>query len=420
MAVPQQPNEDNIRYEGWRVALASSVGVFVSFASVVVYTFSIFLKPLASEFSWSREAISAAFGLAAIMVAVCSPLLGLLFDRFGPSRIIIPCVMVLGCAFSSLSFLTPPIWHLYAIFIVLGIVGNGSAHMAYARAVSTWFDRRRGVALAMVMAGGAIGAMVLPSIAQSLIEHLQWRGAAIALGCMILLLGLPTTGIFVRERPGSRSVSLSGAPGSSVSQALQSRAFWLIVSMLFFASLGQNGAITHFSALLTDRGISPRASAIALSSMGAAVLVGRILTGWLLDRFFAPRVGFVLLTLAAVGTFLLSNAHSLSAGIAAAVLIGFGMGGEADITPFLLAKYYSFRSLSTLYGFTWTAYALAGAIGPILMGKAFDATGSYQAFLLWLAVLTVGAATLMLFMPSYDVGGTPTPMPAESGAVSST
>src|SRR3954447_19385652 len=99
MALQSQPNEDDLRYEGWTVTLASSVGMFVSFASVVVYTFGIFLKPLANEFSWSREAISAAFGLAAIMVAVCSPVLGLLFDRLGPSRIIVPCVMVLGCAF---------------------------------------------------------------------------------------------------------------------------------------------------------------------------------------------------------------------------------------------------------------------------------------------------------------------------------
>ena len=105
------------------------------------------------------------------------------------------------------------------------------------------------------------------------------------------------------------------------------------------------------------------------------------MTGWLLDRFFAARVSFGLLAIAALGTFLLSGATSLAAGVLAAALIGFGMGGEADITPYVLSRYFGLRSFSVLYGLTWTFYAVAGALGPILMGKAFDVTGSYQALL---------------------------------------
>src|SRR5688572_33406538 len=104
--------EGNLRYEGWRVAGASAAGVFVSFASLLVYTFGIFLKPLAEEFSWSREAVSAAFGIAAMTVAVCSPPLGYLLDRIPPARVIAPCVAVFGIAFASLSVLTPHLWHL--------------------------------------------------------------------------------------------------------------------------------------------------------------------------------------------------------------------------------------------------------------------------------------------------------------------
>jgi MFS family permease len=135
--------------------------------------------------------------------------------------------------------------------------------------------------------------------------------------------------------------------------------------------------------------------------MGGAALIARLLTGWLLDRFFAPRVAMGLLLVAAMGALLLSGARSMSMGIAASALIGFGMGGEGDITPYLLAKYFGLRSFSTLYGLTWTAYAIAGAIGPVIMGKAFDATGSYQALLMQLAVLTAASAALMLFMPRY-------------------
>lgn len=196
--------EYSIRYPGWRVAIVSSAGVFVSFASLLVYTFGIFLKPVSAEFGWSREAISAAFGIAALAVAACSPPLGLLLDRFPARRIILPCFAVFGAAFASLSLLTPHLWHLYAVFLVLGIVGNGTAHLAYSRALSTWFQARRGAAFAVLMTGGALGAMILPLVAEALIGAAGWRnatGRAPPHSC---------------RRPGSRTPSaaaLASSPG---------------------------------------------------------------------------------------------------------------------------------------------------------------------------------------------------------------
>jgi len=393
-------SEDSFHYEGWRVAAASAVGVFVSFASLLVYTFGVFLKPLAQEFGWSREAVSAAFGFAAVMVALASPGLGYLVDRFGPQRIILPCLVVFGCAFASLSLLTPNVWHLYATFIVLGLVGNGTAQMAYSRAVSSWFTRRRGLAFALLLAGGSVGAMVLPPLAQSLIGRVGWRQACLMLGAGVLAIGLPTVVLFVRERPGTRS-GRQAEHGAPVSAGLRARPFWIVVAILFVSSVAQNGAIAHLSALLTDRGVPATGAALAVSAMGGASLAGRLITGWLLDRFFAARVSLSLLATAALGIYLLAGAESLAMGAAAAMLIGFGMGGEADVTPYLLSRYFGLRGFTTLYGFTWTAYALAGALGPVLMGMAFDATGSYERLLAVLAAGTLVVALLNLLLPAY-------------------
>ena len=395
---PLAPDEETLRYEGWRVVAASAVGVFVSFASLLVYTFGVFLKPLGEEFAWSREAVSSAFGIAAVMVAVSSPLLGLLFDRFGPRRVIVPSLVIFGCAFASLAWLTPRLWHLYTVFAVLGLVANGTAQMAYSRTVVSWFFRRRGLALALMMCGGAVGAMVLPPVAQRLIDLLGWRGACVVLGAMVLAIGLPTVLGFVRERP-SPIGHRERAPGAAVSEAMRSRVFWILVIVLFVASIAQNGAIAHLAALLTDRGVTATGAAFAVSAMGGASLLGRLVTGWLLDRYPAALVSCVLLCLAALGTFLLAGAHSLAVGALAAVLIGFGMGGEADVTPYILSRFFGLRSFSMLYGFTWTAYALAGAIGPVLMGRVFDATGSYEALLVRLAAATLAVAALMLWVP---------------------
>jgi predicted MFS family arabinose efflux permease len=400
-------DERSLRYEGWRVALASGVGVFVSFASLLVYTFGVFLKPLAEEFGWSRAAVSTAFGIAAMTVAVCSPPLGYLLDRVSPRRILVPCMAVFGCAFASLALLTPHLWHLYATFFIIGIVANGTAQMAYTRAVSSWFVKRRGMALAVVMSGGAVGSMVLPPIAEALIERFGWRRACVMLGGMVLVVGLPAVGRFIRERPSGlpgASARSSLADGWTVRQAFRSRVFWIVVAVLFFSSIAQNGALTHLAALLSDRGVSSGGAAMALAAMGGASLVGRFVTGWLLDRFFAPRVAFGLLSIAAAGTWLLAGADSLAIGMLASILIGLGMGGEADVTPYILSRYFGLRSFAMLYGFTWTAYAAAGAIGPVLMGRAFDATASYEGLLMVLAAGTLGAASLMLLMPPSSDG----------------
>jgi len=393
--------EDDFSYEGWRVAGAASVGVFVSFASLFIYTFGTLLKPLTEEFGWSREGVSAGFGIAAMTVAACSPPLGMLLDRHAARRIIAPALAIFGAAFASLALLTPHLWHLYAVCLVLGIVGNATAQMAYTRAVSSWFDARRGAALALMLSGGAVGAVVLPPLAQGLIDGVGWRAACALLGAMVVVIGLPGVLAFVRERPSPAGAPGLARDGASVREGLATRVFWIVVAVLFFSSIAQNGAITHLSAMLTDRGVSPAGAAIAVSAMGAASLAGRLLTGWLLDRFFAARVSFVLLVVAAGGIWLLSWANTLTLGVAGAALVGFGMGGEGDVTPYLLSRYFGLRSFSTLYGLTWTAYAVAGAIGPVLMGRAFDVTGSYETLLARLAIGTFLVAGLMLLLPSY-------------------
>jgi predicted MFS family arabinose efflux permease len=298
---------------------------------------------------------------------------------------------------------------------VLGVVGNGTAQLAYSRALTTWFSQRRGAAFAVLLTGGAIGAMILPPLAQALIDSTGWRAAAAILGGMVLAIGLPL-GLRVKERPGAVTGQKREASGAPVAQGLRSRVFWIVVAVLFCSSISQNGAITHLSALLTDRGISPGSAALATSAMGGAALIGRLLTGWLLDRFFAPRVAMLMLLIAALGALILSGAQSMSTGIVGASLMGLGMGGEGDATPWLLARYFGLRSFSALYGLTWTAYAIAGAIGPVIVGKAFDATGSYRALLIQLAALTAGSAALLLFMPRYNDARTYSEPPLDASA----
>ena len=398
-------DESQIAYPGWRIVLAGFFGVMVSFAAIVPYTFGLFLKPLTASFGWHREATSAGFSIAALTVAAASPGLGFLLDRFRPRSIILPCIVVFSAAYASLALLTPHLLHFYLTFFVIGLVGNGTAYIGYSRAISTWFNRRRGFALSIMLAGSALGAMVLPVLAQAVITHLGWRAAYLTLGVLAFAVGFPLTAAFVRERPvAQQDRNVSTDFGEPVAKALATPAFWIIAATVCLYAISVNGAIAHLSALLTDRGISASGAAWSVSIIGATSLVGRLLTGLFLDRFFGPRVSQIMLLMTVLGIVLLSVANSLTAGLIAAGLIGFSMGSEGDITPYLLGRYFGLKRFSTLYALTWTTYAVGGATGPILVGRVFDTLGSYRPITIQLLALPAFIPCLLMFaLPRYDV-----------------
>jgi predicted MFS family arabinose efflux permease len=397
-----RPSESSIRYAGWMVCLAAFVGVMVSFAPVMPYTFSLFIEPLSSAFGWHREAISAAFGIAAMTVAIFSPGIGMLLDRFPPRRIILPSIVVFATAYMSLSWLTPQISRFYLTYFVLGVVGNGTAQLAYTRAVLTWFQKRRGLALAIVLTGSGTGSIVVPLVTQAVIHHYGWRNAYLSIGC-IALLGFPLTAALVRNRPVSDEQHHEHlSEGVSVVSALRSYIFWILAFMVMLEAFGSNGLLSHLAALLTERGVSGQSAALALSFMGAAGILGRLTTGLLLDRFFAPYVSLLMLAVSALGIFTLKASASPGVALAGTTLMGYGLGSEADVVPYLISRYFGRKHFAALYGLSWTAYAIGGATGPILVGHFYDRSGSYQPnLIIGLALTCLVAGALSLLLPRY-------------------
>lgn len=383
------------------VLVTACCGVFVSFASVVIYTFGIFLKPVAATFHWSRTQMSLAFTLAALTVAVCSPFLGFLLDRYPARRVVLPCTIVYGAGFASLALLTPRIWHLYAVFVVLGIVGNGTTQLAYARVVSTWFDKHRGQALASVMAGSGLGSMVFPPAAQALISAYGWRVAYAVLGTLILVVAVPLASLFLYQPEGDAAPPDASITTQKAANSIWSAPFLGIAAALLFFSFATNGLNTHWAALLTDRGATPAQAALVLSIAGAAAFFGKLGTGFLLDRFRGGRVAAVLIGFCGIGFVLVLCPYGLSLAIISAILVGIGMGAESDVVPYLLTRYFGLQHFGALYGYTWLVYAVAGATGPLVMGAVFDHTGSYGAVLLLSLGMVMLASVLFAALPRY-------------------
>jgi MFS family permease len=410
-------SENSISYTGWKVTLAAFVGVMVSFAAMVPFTFSLFLTPLQSAFGWKREAISQAFAITALTVAACSPTLGALLDRLPPRRVILPCIIVFACGMASLSLLGGHIAQFYGTYLLLGIVGNGTAQLAYSRAVLTWFEQRRGLALAVVLAGSGSGSILLPILAQHVITTHGWRASYLVLGT-VALLGFPLTALLVRNRPVADAATTRSLEKGHIGAVLRTRIFWLIAFPVMLSALSLNGAIAHLAALLTGRAVTPASAALALSMLGVSGIIGRLITGHLLDRLFAPYVSLAVLLVAGIGVVTIAFATTAFTGILGAFLIGFGSGSEADVVPYLIAKYFGRARFSTLYGLSWTAYAIGGAIGPVLIGHAFDNAGTYlPSALLFLAAPLFLAALLQLLLPAYPRSN---PSSIETGSILST
>ena len=292
------------------------------------------------------------------------------------------------------------IWDRYVIYTSSGVATNGTAAVVYGRVISSWFDRNRGRALALVMASRPVGALVFPPSTAALIRFVGWRMTCLLLGALVLVAGVPAVLRVVREHLPPRSPATALTSGSTVADASHSRVFFILVAVVFGSTLAVNGATVHLSALLPHRGVSSVCAPLLLSAMGAASVTGRLVTGWRRDRFAAPPVSVARLAVASLGTFLLAAAESWSGGLLAAALLGFGSGGEADVVPYLLARHFGLRSLSTLYGVNWMAWGIAGAVGPLLMGLAYDATGSYERVLLAFAGVTFATALLMFAVPA--------------------
>ena len=390
--------ESSIGYTGWHVAAAAFIGVMVSFAPIVPYTFSLFLNPLHAAFGWQREAISGTFAVAAITVAVVSPGIGVLLDRFPPRRIILPSIVIFALALASLSRLGPSIQRFYLTYFIFGLVANGTAQFAYTRTILTWFNRRRGLAIALILTGSGVGSIVIPPLTQWVIDHHGWRDAYLMLGCLALL-GLPLTALLVHNRPTTQREDTSLMSGVTVAAALRTAPFWILASIIMLSAFGENGLVTNLAAMLTEHGVTVTAAALALSVRGGAGILGRLCTGFLIDRFPAQRIQTAILLISAAGTFLLAFSGTSAMALVGAALLGIGLGSEADVAPYLLARYFGRKHFSVLYGLTWTAYAIGGATGPMVVGHFYDRAGSYQPrIIVGLAFTTLLAAGISLFL----------------------
>lgn len=409
----------------WWIVVASVCGLLVGLGPINTFAFGVFLKPVTAELGIGRGVFGTALFGGFLMSTLGTAILGWALDHWGTRRVMIPGLLLCACTLGLQSMLQPNVWWIDVSLGLNGLVFACQSPLPYGNVVAQWFDRQRGLALGIAMAGVGLGAIVVPQLATFLIAHFGWRLAYVGLGVAVLVIAWLPVSIFLREPPGflpmaqrapgpaSAALAASAIPGMLARDGFKTWRFWSLTLAFFLAVVAINGSLTQVVALLTDRGISQALAVSALSAAGLALIVGRIFSGWCLDRYWGPYVALVFFLIPIVGIALLMSGLEGMAPLAGAVLCGLGIGADVDLMAFFVSRYFGMKEYAKLYGVMLSLFTLANGVGPALSGLSFDRYHSYTPIFIVYEVLLAIACAQFLRLPAY-----PFPAPPRHGGPS--
>jgi len=380
------------------VLSACAIGLMFSISPTFFSTMSVFIKPLAAEFGWGRTQISAAVSISTLGLAVCSPLLGPLIDRYGPRRVIIVATTLFAASVASLSVLSGNYIVYLVIAAAIGITGTGSNAYAYLSVLPNWFDKRYGLSLGIAMVGVGVGQLAAPLYANAFITEYGWRTAYALIGLLILVVTVPNALFLLRDRPSDSVLhqrQTFDGNGISRSQAIRMPVFWLLSFSFFFITVAASGCIVHLVPMLTDRGVSQSSAAALAALIGLSLMISRLLTGVLLDYLSATLIGMVSFLGCALAIAVLLLGLSGFAVTLSIMLIGMALGVEGDLMAYVVRRKFGMREYGAVYGLMFGIFNAGIVIGPPLMGASFDVTNSYSAGLLALLLMSLISVALL-------------------------
>lgn len=400
-----KPLKRNEFADGWKLIFASFIGMMVGLVALPFYTYGVFAIPFETEFGWTRAQANSGLIFQTIGVLVALPFLGWACDKYGVRNIAIWSMALFAVSFGMMSQLNGSLWQYYITALVFGVVGVGTLPITWTRAINGAFDKNRGLALGAALMGTGATGFVAPKLASWGIETYDWQTAYIILAGLPAFVGLPIVVLLFRENTSPEAIRNKAAEvlsGVSLHAALRDFRFWLIAVGFMVISFGIGGSIQNLFPYFVGAGYGPSEAAGFLSVIGISVIVGRLSTGFFLDRFWGPGVAAILMVLPAISCFLLaSGSPTIFAAYFATILIGFAAGAEFDIIAYLASRYFGLKNYSKIYSLLYAAFAIGAAIAPALFGFAFDKFGNYQTVFLISSGLFVLGSALLLFLGRY-------------------
>ena len=403
-------------YYGWVVVAVVFLALLVS--AGVRAAPAVLINPLETELGWSRAAISLAVSIGLLLYGLSGPAAGWLMDRFGPTRLTLVGLAVIGGSTLAGAAITE-LWQLNLFWGVFSGVGTGVvAPVLGATVANRWFIERRGLVLGVFGAAASAGQLVSVPVLMWLVVVAGWREGTVLLAAVVFLILVPVL-LFMRDDPTrfglrpygaregeergtavERSAALEpstavGVQGGAVSRALRTPEFWLLSGSFFICGASSNGIIgVHFLPHSIDHGIPEVTAASALALMGAMNFVGTIASGWLTDRYDPRRLLAVYYSLRGLSLLLLPFVTEFAGLAVFAVFFGLDYIATVPPTVALVADRFGRMNVGAVFGWVFFSHQVGAALASYLGGVARDSLGDYTAAFLAAGVLAILAALI--------------------------
>ena len=361
----------------WLVAAALFAVVFS--ASNQIAAFGVFLPALADHFGWSRGAISVALSISLLLGGLVGFAVGAIADRHGPRGILLLTVALAGGGY-ALASTTGALWHLYVFVGVMGGLGTSGFYVIASTTVTRWFDRDRGLALALVLVGFNVSFVTAGPAAAWLITHVGWRGAYLVFGGWLCVVG-SLAALVVRDPPRHR-VASGYAPvrddhGVGVVEAMGDRRLWLLLLSWFLLGGVLLMVTVHVVPYARDRGAALASAALALTAYGVGAAIGRLASGPLSDRLGPQPIMRACFTLQVIALVVLAFGPPLAVLLPMVAVFGLGFTGADTVYIRVIPDVFGLKALGAITGVLTMGWRAGAALGPALAGFIHDATGSY-------------------------------------------
>ena len=395
-------------FYGYFIVLAGFLGLMILYGTQ--YSFGVFFKPMLAEFGWSRALTSGAYSINEVLQAFTAIMAGRLSDRFGPRIVVTASGIFLGLGYLLMSQIGA-VWQIYLFYGVLMSMGSGT-WVPFQSTAARWFVKRRGLMSGIISSGIGAGMLIMPLLANQLISKYSWRTSYFVIGLIALVVTVSVAQLLKRD-PGRMGLVAygagpaaiegqdSGTRGFSLGEAVRTRQFWIVFTVLFSANFCTQTVIVHIVPHATDIGISAATAATILSLLGVCSIASKIGIGSAVDRLGGKLIVVGVGTLMAVAFLWVLSASQLWALYLFAIIFALGYGGFSAVQSPIIAELFGLKAHGSILGMVLIGNFVGGAIAPLLAGRIFDLSGSYNwAFVVCILVSVIALAAALLLKPT--------------------